>query len=88
MECEQLIVEDSTFAMPYYNAGLCYLNKAEPLTRKEKKEKKSLLNISRKYLETYRDMKPQEKDKWAPLLYRVYFNLNLGKHFKDMERKM
>ena len=88
VECEQLIVEDSTFAMPYYNAGLCYLNKAEPLTRKEKKEKKSLLNISRKYLETYRDMKPQEKDKWAPLLYRVYFNLNLGKHFKDMERKM
>lgn len=86
--CEQLILCDSTFAMPYHNIGVCYLNKAEVLTRKEKKEKRALLNMARKYLETYRDMAPKDKERWAPLLYRVYFNLNLGKHFRDMETKL
>ena len=86
--CEQLILNDSAFAMPYHNIGVCYLNKAEVLTRKEKKEKRALLNLARKYLEAYRDMAPKEKKKWAPLLYRVYFNLNLGKHFRDMESKL
>lgn len=86
--CEEIIAIDSAFSMPYYNAGLCYFNKAEPLSRQEKKEKRSLLNLSRKYLEIYRDMEPMEKKRWAPLLYKVYFDLNLGKHFREMESNL
>ena len=85
---EEIIAIDSAFSMPYYNAGLCYFNKAEPLSRQEKKEKRSLLNLSRKYLEIYRDMEPMEKKRWAPLLYKVYFDLNLGKHFREMESNL
>ena len=85
---EEIIVLDSAFSMPYYNIGLCYFSKAEPLSRQEKKEKRSLLNLSRKYLEIYRDMEPKEKKRWAPLLYKVYFDLNLGKHFREMESNL
>ena len=86
--CESLITIDSTLSTPFYYMGLCYYNRAEPLTRKDKKEKKALLNLSRKYLETYKMMAPEEKKKWGPLLYKVYFDLNLGKNFKEMDRVM
>ena len=86
--CELLIVVDSTFPTPYYYLGMCYYNQAEPLLRKDKKEKKARLNLARKYLETYKDLAPKEKKKWAPLLYKVYYDLNLGKHFKEMDGEL
>lgn len=86
--CEQLIVIDSLFAPAYYNAGLSYLKKANLLDRKEKKAKRAMLNLSRKYLEIYKGMVPKEREKWAPLLYQVYFGLNLGKNFSEIDKMM
>ena len=37
-------------------------------------------------LEKYRQMAPDEKQKWGPALYRVYFNLNMGKQFDEIDR--
>jgi hypothetical protein len=29
---------------------------------------------------------PKEKAKWAPVLYRIYLNLNRGKQFDEIDR--
>ena len=31
-------------------------------------------------------MMPKEQDKWAPVLYRIYLNLNMGKQFDEIDR--
>ncbi len=36
-------------------------------------------------MERYRVLAPKEKDKWAPVLYRIYLNLNLGKQFDEID---
>jgi hypothetical protein len=38
------------------------------------------------YLETYRKLMPDEKNKWAPVLYRIYLNLNMGKQFDEIDK--
>ena len=37
-------------------------------------------------MEKYREMAPDEVDKWAPALYRIYFNLNMGKQFDEIDK--
>ena len=37
-------------------------------------------------METYRKLMPDEKDKWGPVLYRIYLNLNRGKQFDEIDR--
>jgi hypothetical protein len=38
------------------------------------------------YMEAYRRMAPQQTQKWATALYRIYFNLNMGKQFDEMDK--
>ena len=37
-------------------------------------------------METFRKMAPEEEDKWAAPLYRIYLNLNKGKEFEEIDR--
>ena len=39
-------------------------------------------------METYRRLRPEEREKWAPGLYRIYFNLNMGKQFEEIDKVM
>jgi hypothetical protein len=41
---------------------------------------------ARTYMERYRMMMPEEKQKWGPALYRIYLNLNMGKQFDEIDR--
>lgn len=88
---DSLIHVCDTIAEPYYNAGISYLNKALELEKvhKAKKDKataRSLYKKAQGYLEDYRKRAPEEKGKWAQALYRIYFNLNLGKQFEEMDK--
>jgi hypothetical protein len=38
------------------------------------------------YMETYRKLAPDERQKWGPALYRIYFNLNMGKQFDEIDK--
>ena len=38
------------------------------------------------YVEKYRQLVPDEKEKWGPVLYRIYLNLNMGKQFDEIDR--
>ena len=55
-------------------------------TTKRKEEIKKLYIQARPYLERYREMAPEAKQKWAPALYRVYLNLNLGNQFEEIDK--
>ncbi len=83
----KLIALNPQLADVYYNAGIACLNMSQGLdSRKDKKKIKKINEKARPYLEKYRELAPNETDKWAPALYRIYFNLNMGKQFDEIDR--
>lgn len=88
---DTLIERDENLAEAYYNGGTAYINKAvEKETssdyRKYKNDVKRYYTMAKLYLERYRQLSPDMQDKWAPALYRVYLNLNMGKQFDEMDK--
>lgn len=84
---DRLIALNPQFADAYYNAGTACLNQILDMdTRKQKRQIKQLYQQAQQYMETYRQLSPQEKDKWGPALYRIYFNLNLGRQFDEIDK--
>src|SRR5574344_303807 len=75
----------------YYNAASAYLNHALELENGAKpREKRFVIRDcyikARPYMEKYRELSPDADDKWAPALYRIYLNLNMGKQFDEIDR--
>ena len=71
----------------WYNAGTACLNIALRMdSRKHKKQIRKMYQKAQPYMETYRRLAPEARDKWGPALYRIYFNLNLGKQFDEIDR--
>jgi tetratricopeptide (TPR) repeat protein len=86
---DQLIELNPNLPDIYYNGGLACLNIAQRMdSRKYKKQVKKMYEKARPYMEKYREMAPDEVDKWAPALYRIYFNLNMGKQFDEIDKLM
>ena len=84
---ERLIEVNPNLAEPYFNAGTAYFNIAARLDdRQEKKLVKQAYLKACPYMEHYRKLMPKEKEKWAPVLYRIYLNLNMGKQFDEIDR--
>ena len=84
---DQLIKQNPQLAEPYFNAGTAYVNIAGRLDqRRERKLMQKSYEKARPYMEQYRKLMPQEQDKWAPVLYRIYLNLNMGKQFDEIDR--
>lgn len=50
------------------------------------KRRKALLTQARPYLEAYRKQNPDDSERWAPLLYETYLNLNLGAEFEEISK--
>lgn len=78
---------------PYFNIATCYLNRALTIEQ-EREPRKNYLRLqklyreARPFMEDYRRMAPDDKKRWAPALYRIYLNLNLGKQFDEIDRLM
>lgn len=87
-----LIAENDTLADAYLNAGLALFDQAVELDKKTlsgSKKYNQILELYRKampYLEKYRAMAPDQKDKWALPLYTIYLNLNMGKQFDEIDK--
>lgn len=84
---QQIIALNDSMPDPYYNIGICYMNKAlglNPLS--EKKAQRKLYQQARQYMERYRQLAPDEKRKWGPALYRIYLNLNMGRQFDEIDK--
>lgn len=82
-----LISLNDSLPEPYFNAGTAYINIADRLDdRRERKLVKQAYQKALPYMERYRAMMPEEKQKWGPALYRIYLNLNMGKQFDEIDR--
>ena len=83
----RLIALNNQMADAYYNAGTACLNIILKMdSRRHKKQIRKMYQKAQPYMETYRQLAPEAKDKWGPALYRIYFNLNLGKQFDEIDR--
>ena len=90
---EQLISKNDTLAEAYYNIATAKLNQALALDQRNqpriyRTQIQKLYMDARPYMEAYRKLAPDEKRKWAPALYRIYLNLNMGKQFEEIDRVM
>ena len=86
---ERIIHINDTLPLPYYNLGTALLNKTIELEKDIRKNKKQLTAVYREalpYMEKFRALAPDEKNKWAPALYRIYLNLNMGKQFDEIDK--
>ena len=90
--CNTLIAEDTSLAEAYCNLGLAYFNMAIALEKTERNTRSTRNKIaeyytkSRPYMEKYRQLNPEDKEKWVPVLYTIYLNLNMGKEFDEIDR--
>lgn len=88
---EELIGLNDTMAEPYFNVATACLNQAleleqRPDARQLRQQLRELYQHARPYMEAYRKLAPQEQQKWAPALYRIYLNLNMGKQFEEIDQ--
>ena len=83
----RLIALNDQIAEAYYNAGTACLNIILNMdSRRHKKQIRKMYLKAQPYMETYRRLAPEAKNKWGPALYRIYFNLNLGKQFDEIDK--
>ena len=92
----KLIALNDSMPEAYCNMGLAYYNQALMLEEKQMKEKRrtkkqkaavnALFEKSLPYMEKFRQMAPEQQTKWLPALYTIYFNLNMGKEFDEIEQ--
>ena len=84
---EKIMALNDSMAEAYFNAGTAYLNIALNMnSQQQKKQIRKMYQKAMPYMEKYRKLAPGEKQKWAPALYRIYFNLNMGKQFDEIDR--
>lgn len=84
---------NDTMPEPHFNIATCYLNRALALEqqnepRKNRQRLRDLYKSAQPYMEAYRRLAPGDKQRWAPALYRIYFNLNMGKQFDEIDHLM
>ena len=88
---EHMIELCDSMPEPYYHIATCKLNQALELEkihepRKYRSKLQQLYREARPYMEDYRRMVPGDMQRWGPALYRIYFNLNLGRQFEEIDR--
>ena len=91
---------DPTYAEACSNLGLVYLLQAQEYADKApadindpnyaaaQAEIKKFYEAAKPYYEKARELKPDQKDLWLQGLYRVYYNLNMGPEFEEIEKMM
>ena len=96
----QTVEVDPNYAEAYSNMGLVYCQQAQdfsekattdvndPKYKEEQKILKSFYEKARPNYEKARALKPDAKDLWLQGLYRVYYNLDMGPEFKEIEDMM
>lgn len=91
----KILERDSTIAEIYYYTGAAYCNLADavqlPTNINSRTYKKAIATradyyrAAMPYIEKYRALMPENKEKWATLLYKIYLTLNKGDKFEEIE---
>ncbi len=90
---ENLIALNDTLPEAYFNIATVRLNQAlaieaENEPRKNHQRLTTIYRQARPYMEAYRRLAPNQQKRWAPGLYRIYLNLNMGKQFDEIDKVM
>ena len=91
-ECGLLIAADSTLVDAWYNLGMAYfsqavnIGKSPKVTAKQKQQMMKKYQSARHYLEHFRQLAPDQRNRWALPLYTIYLNLNMGDKFDEIDR--
>ncbi len=89
--CDKIITLDASQHVPYINAGLSYYNQTIALSQKTRKtatEQQQLHELylhAMHYLSMARQLSPEAIDLWGMPLYNIYYNLNMGDEFEELE---
>ena len=84
---DRIILRYPDMAEAYFNAGTAYVNIALSMdTQRQKKQIKKMYQNAMTYMEKYRSLAPDAEQRWGPALYRIYFNLNMGKQFDEIDK--
>ena len=91
---------DPSYAEAYSNIGLIYCLKAQdfsgkatsdvndPKYQEDMATLKNFYEEAKPYYEKARELKPDQKDLWLNGLYRVYYNLQMGPEYEEIEKLM
>lgn len=88
----RLLALNDSMPDAYCNMGLAYFNKAVAAdasgkpSRKLRRQVRELYSQSLPYMERFRQLAPEQKSKWVPVLYTIYLNLNMGQQFGEIDR--
>ena len=97
---KKAIAADPEYAEAYSNVGLVYLMKAQdyadkattdindPKYAEAQATVKKFYEEAKPFYEKARALKPDQKDLWLQGLYRVYYNLNMGPEFEEIDKMM
>ena len=84
--CDALLTHPDASSEVSFNAGTAYLAIIERLdAHRDKRQIKNLYQKARTHMERYRKAEPSQSAKWAPALYKIYLNLNLGRQFDEID---
>lgn len=91
---------DPTYAEAYSNIGFIYCLQAQnfsekassdvndPKYKEDQAALKGFYEQAKPYYEKARELKPDQKDLWLNGLYRVYYNLQMGPEYEEIEKLM
>ncbi len=95
---DSTIRRDPNFTDAYYNKGISLLNLAiiaqESVSKDMRKEqwredRKTMQDFylkAKPCMEMVRKLEPNNPERWASALYRIYLNLNMGAEFDEIEK--
>jgi len=96
--CDSCLACDSNYVDAYYNKGIASLNLAviyseqassditDPNYQHDQEIIRSMYNLAKLPMEKVREMQPDQVERWAAPLYRIYLHLNMGEQFDEMDR--
>lgn len=95
---DSTLKRDPAFTDAYYNKGISYLNMAvirqesacsdikDPRFEQDRQAIRHLYAEAMPCMQKVRELQPDNVDRWAPPLYRIYLFLNKGKEFDEIDK--
>ncbi len=95
---DSTLKRDPAFTDAYYNKGISYLNMAvirqesacsdikDPRFAQDRQAIHHLYAEAMPCMQKVRELQPENVDRWAPPLYRIYLFLNKGKEFDEIDK--
>lgn len=88
--CTGLLAQNDSLPEAYYYIGLAYFNQAialDKVVQRNRKEREKIIGLYKEalpYLERFRALAPDERERWLQPLYTIYLNLNMGEEFDEI----